>query len=572
MIASAAFFKGHLCFKGDWSGFDQIRPINVVIGRNNSGKSQLLDLVDSLCTGTASRDQRTWSRKYRGVLDEESCRRVFGNKYYTNKFSGISVSWEVDAQQDPAGIDTEPALEDIYRTVHIGVSPSLIERTKAKTGRILRDASHPISDTFFRRLVADRDIRPEKAMSKDVLQPNGDGASNLVRRFIVSSNPKLPREVIQSDLRNALNEIFAQDGHFEEIQILYHEEQAKESEGGDWEIFLGEAEKGLVPLSQSGSGLKTVLLVLLNLIAVPIVEGRDRSQFTFAFEELENNLHPALLRRLFQFIESYAVQSDASVFLTTHSSTALDFFGVSKNAQIVHVIHDGISARTMTDKGYFHRISIISELGARPSDLLQANGIVWVEGPSDRIYINHWISLQTEGLLQEGRDYQCAFYGGTLLARTQFSAPEQEKPDLVNLLQINPNVVVVCDSDRTSKHTLLKDRVRRIRDEVDRLPRAHMWITDPTEIENYIPGEVIRSVVNPHSMALRSPERYQPFYPRSRVRRKSYVEQALKRQSVDKVDFAIAIVPRMTRRHMAGRFDWEHQMTRIVDCIRSWIR
>src|ERR1017187_7950097 len=60
--------------------------------------------------------------------------------------------------------------------------------------------------------------------------------------------------------------------------------------------------------------------------------------------------------------------------------------------------------------------AVISELGAKPSDLLQANGIIWVEGPSDCIYLNRWLDLFTEGRLQEGRDYQCAFYGGSLLA------------------------------------------------------------------------------------------------------------------------------------------------------------
>ena len=49
MIVDSIHFKGHTCFKKEWSGFDRVRPINVIIGRNNSGKSHLLDLVDALC-------------------------------------------------------------------------------------------------------------------------------------------------------------------------------------------------------------------------------------------------------------------------------------------------------------------------------------------------------------------------------------------------------------------------------------------------------------------------------------------------------------------------------------------
>ena len=80
---------------------------------------------------------------------------------------------------------------------------------------------------------------------------------------------------------------------------------------------------------------------------------------------------------------------------------------------------------------------------------LLSNGIVWLEKPSDRVYFNRWVELCSDGGLREGRDYQCVFYGGSLLARTQFTSPETADDELINLLGINPNVVVVCDSDRT---------------------------------------------------------------------------------------------------------------------------
>ena len=30
-------FKDYRCFKDEWSGFDEFQPINVIIGRNNTG-------------------------------------------------------------------------------------------------------------------------------------------------------------------------------------------------------------------------------------------------------------------------------------------------------------------------------------------------------------------------------------------------------------------------------------------------------------------------------------------------------------------------------------------------------
>jgi len=42
--------KNFKCFE-DWQGFDAIYPVNVIVGRNNAGKSALLDLVMQAATG-----------------------------------------------------------------------------------------------------------------------------------------------------------------------------------------------------------------------------------------------------------------------------------------------------------------------------------------------------------------------------------------------------------------------------------------------------------------------------------------------------------------------------------------
>ena len=51
MSASDTIFKvkGYKGFQDDFSGFDSIKPINIIIGRNNTGKSSLLDIIEHLC-------------------------------------------------------------------------------------------------------------------------------------------------------------------------------------------------------------------------------------------------------------------------------------------------------------------------------------------------------------------------------------------------------------------------------------------------------------------------------------------------------------------------------------------
>ena len=241
---------------------------------------------------------------------------------------------------------------------------------------------------------------------------------------------------------------------------------------------------------------------------------------------------------------------------------------MSENAQIIHVTHDGETAHTTTVSAHFDRLGVVSELGAKPSDLLQANGIVWVEGPSDRIYLNRWIQLYSEGALREGRDYQCAFYGGALLARVEFQSAEEETEELVNLFRVNPNIVVMCDGDRDSEDAYLKVRVLRIRMEVENIPGAHIWITEAREIENYLPGSVLEQVSGLQSLP--DPEQYENFFPQTEASDKSYLEANMSRKHYDKMRLATQSAPHMTKDIMAGRFDWEDHMREIVARIKSW--
>ncbi|MDE2734504.1 MAG: AAA family ATPase [Gemmatimonadota bacterium] len=571
MKADSIYFKGHSCFKKDWVGFDTIKPINVIIGRNNSGKSHLLDLVEALCDGKLF--DREWEYRFSGVLDENSLKSVFsertsggylGGDHWNDHgqyFVDIAVTWEVIANKVsdvrfPEDFDIGCGLTT---RSHLFSEHSVDER-RSNIYKVLSNVTHRLNGRSLRRLLADRDIKIELPDTALDLGSEGQGTTNIIRRFITSE--KLPREVIQEELLTALNSIFGGDSQFSEIQVQVHDEAQSETIKDHWEIYLGEATKGLIPLSKSGSGLKTVFLVLLNLLVVPKIEEKDKSLFTFAFEELENNLHPALLRRLFQYLENYAVNKKATVFLTTHSSIALDFFGISDNAQIIRVLHDGESAHTETVHTHSNLIKIISELGARPSDLLQANGLIWVEGPSDRIYLNRWIELYTDGSLREGRDYQCVFYGGALLAKVQFTSPEDgdEVAELANLFQINHNLIVVCDGDREAENSDLKPRVERIREEIEKIDGAHIWITDAKEIENYLPGSVLSEVTRLPSLP--DPEKHDCW--------ESYTEKNMGRKSIDKVALAISSTRYMTKEVMEGRFEWEEQMKQIVERIDSW--
>lgn len=569
MKATGIWFRGHACFTDEWVGFDEIKPINLLVGRNNSGKSRLLDLVATAISPPDKRLFRDLQCRFVCELTEDELRRAFpegttggaldGNHWYNHgrELVGRRLVW---TQANDKVIDVSLVGDPSSPMVRIETARLSQLAGLANAVRL------PLDGKTLRRLAAERDIVREVAVNQPqlVLSANGQGATNVIRRFITAAS--FPRELVQERLLGDLNKILGDHGTFAEIQVRQLDQDFG-ANAEDWEVFLGERSKGLVPLSQSGSGLKTLILVLLNLVVAPHMDGRasSRGGYVFAFEELENSLHPTLLRRLLRHIESYAEEHEAVFFLTTHSPVALDVFAGSPGAQVVRVQHDGARASTSVVSHEFERHGAISDLGAKASDILQANGIVWVEGPSDAIYLNRWIELVSNGKLREGRDYQCAYFGGALLARMQAQPAGSSRDNLVNLLRLNANIALIADSDRTTEAAPLKPRLERMKKELEGIPGSMLWITEAREIENYLPLE---SFVELSPQPERAPKQYESFWPKEGE--DAFWGAVVDKRTKDKVSFARLVAPKMTLESMKDRFDWGQKMNELIETIRRW--
>jgi putative ATP-dependent endonuclease of the OLD family len=404
----------------------------------------------------------------------------------------------------------------------------------------------------FVRLSAERDIKPELHSNESIIKSNGGGIVNIIQKSLSTS---LICQWDEEILLKGLNRVFSPSIRFIRIAPTRLQED-KQSE--KWEIQLQEEGKNAAPLSQMGSGLKTVLHVLALIHLLP----GSSSNYIFGFEELENNLHPALFRGLLSYLAERSEQDGCIFFLTTHSHIAIDFFSKTPNAQIIHVTHDGEKAICQTVKTYVENKGILDDLDVRASDLLLSNGVIWVEGPSDRIYFNKWIEIWSNGELQEGRHYQCVFYGGSLLAHLSSKEPE-EFMGAVSILRVSRNAIIIMDSDKRCLFDKLKTRVQKIELEAEQIGGVFTWITDGKEIENYIPVNAVESLLD--KSELPQVEQYEDFF--------EYLE-TIKKGSGSYRDkkplLASKISQYLTKENIREAFDLPEQLEYVCATIKQW--
>nr|WP_281351316.1 AAA family ATPase [Sneathiella litorea] len=551
-------FQNFKCFGDSMDEYINFLPINIIIGRNNSGKSALIDIID-LCVSKGkkydSRVHKKGSREYsifvKQVLDEQSVGSVFREGYVGG---GIPIDhWK--AGKKIVGQLIERAIDQSWNTSEVSTpSMDFIERSsvKAFSDALVEKTIIPFSDINLFRIDAERDVQPEEKNSTHKLESNGYGTTNLVRAFINSD--KLDRDEVEIGLLKDLNFVYSGDCEFS--KILCHE-----NDSDIWEIFLKEESKGDIRLSQSGSSLKSIFIILAMLRLMPIIDEVDWTSVVLAIEEPENNLHPALLRRLLNFLSVQQRKKRFTLLITTHSPVGIDWSVKNENSQIVHVRHNGKEAIAASAIGYEHNRKILDDLDIRASDILQANGIIWVEGPTERIYLKKWIDLFSKGKIKEGVHYSIMFYGGKLLSHLD-ALPKDESKTLISLLSINRNAAVVMDSDRHRGTSTRKPRMnlnetkKRIRDELEFMD-GFVWITEGREIENYVPVTVFERLV---SKKFSNIDQYT----------KMTEHPNLKKYKQKKVALAHAVVEEVTADDMRSHLDLWQQLDTLCQHIERW--
>lgn len=488
------------------------KKINLIIGPNNSGKSNvfkyLFQIRNLIKSASASRKRKDGLGEYDLLNCIPSAFNVSDTWSYEGQDIICNIQLEgIDSFNFNKEIPTLHHSKDIILKAHHMISEGkscfavkyendlcLLEEFKENNPKVLNPINkvyeNPVEGVgypletiiywknFVESLVFVDPVRHHSRSSSEFIESDFDG-SNIVQEIIRVRNE---HDTEWREYKNSLEEWLK--------AILLEPSIVLDPTNDKLRFYIRRGTKEIsASLENLGTGVSQLVMLLSYLHL-----NRER-QLNVFIEEPESNLHPEAVVQLVKILENTFLNH--RFFISTHSSILID--QVNSNWSIHRIYRRNVDASNIVPcTEVLEQYSLLDELGIRPSQLLQSNSVIWVEGPSDRTYLNKWIKDNSD--LIEGKHYSFLMYGGANLANYDLLDSE----DYINVLRTSRYSVIVCDSDKKHKDAELKGRVSKL---IQRIAEttfddgrslkeyAYIWVTTGREIENYIPKSLLDDVI-----------------------------------------------------------------------------
>lgn len=502
-------FGGFRSF-GEVQRFPVFSKINLLVGQNNSGKSNILRFIHDILPqikALASLKLNQLDRHFPGnfPLVYGFCLQSENVKEFVNSFSGLKDSHvrafiEVFSKKNELTGTSDTWFE--YDEGRRFIDGEWNAAFKVMNDNMMYEIFRSISQATG----GDRSNHWQPALIKKIQFqnfPNKVVMIPAIRQVAHDEDPANPFSgagIIQSLAKLQNPDALNRDDkkRFDVINdFLKHvtdNETAEIEIPHDRNTILVHMNGRTLPLESLGTGIHEVVILASGSTAL--------EDTLICLEEPELHLNPILQKKLIRYLEA---NTSNQYFISTHSSAFMDTPG----AEIYHVRLDNNQSeisRVTSDK---EKSAICEDLGYHPSDLIQSNCVIWVEGPSDRVYLKHWITSLDESLI-EGIHYSIMFYGGRLLSHLSGEDVDELVDDFISLRRLNRRSVIVIDSDKKTAQNKINRTKQRLKEEFDKGP-GYAWITKGREIENYIEANLIKDAVKSVSPSLNLTSSFKTF-------------------------------------------------------------
>jgi hypothetical protein len=333
--------------------------LNIICGRNNSGKSTLLE-------GITAKDLRIPGRTFTDATVDQLVHSISnlagpGNSDLLkgdlrDKVGEIVAEQEIWYKTDGEAFrenleqaHRQSAFADSYRLVGVSILAAFYKQFSDDCTAIL--------------------VPPKRALqigcSMDPgagIQPDGQGILNIL--FLAKN------QLANTDARKVYEQIsraftFITDGYAFDIFLNQDKELS---------LSFSQRDRAWISAADCGLGLQDLLVLLFFANAPPYD--------LVAIEEPESHLHPDMQRRLLTHLRR---TTDRQFFITTHSNVFLN------SALIDRVFYTSFDQSIVVDDAT-SRAAILNDLGYEVTDNLTSDLIILVEGPSDVPVIQEFLA------------------------------------------------------------------------------------------------------------------------------------------------------------------------------------
>lgn len=473
-----------------------VSKINILIGTNNSGKSQFMRTLMKL-------------QKFK-FLDEIKFHRL--NEIIDRNFSQNLSEIKKDKDLETnimrtlnAGYFSGSQLNECQNNIEEIKNPKFYFLPTLRTAHALyqeinREDNRHNNRTEYVKIEDDillDTLRQNHSLNKDIEVFTG---VHLYKDILNTRNSK--RET-RKKFENF--EIFISNNFFDgkTVDIISEFDKDESRKGNNTKEIISihiQGEKESRDLFHLGDGIQAIIMLTYKIFMA------DDYSYIF-IDEPEINLHPGM-QRLFldQILSNKALtEKNLTYFISTHSNHFLDLTLEKDNVSVYsftsHLEGDGEKKLIIKNVNAGDN-DVLKNIGVNNSSVFMANCSIWVEGISDRIYIRAFLKSYCKHLKvnypKEDIDFAFFEYAGTNISHYFFdNINEEEQNEFIrniNAMALSNRIFLLADSDNAIGSSKKGRKLKKLEDAKSnnfnpKIIRSHR------EIENFLTNEVWEKLI-----------------------------------------------------------------------------